>query len=264
MADVTTGEVHSDWMTARHKNLEFNIHTKGRIEITGSLHKYWNAGEHNYNDFTIDNIRETIQHLEHSFNIEPNTARLSNLEYGVNIMTPFDPNDFLKSLICYKFQSFNKMNIKGGFGNDCSLTQYRIKIYNKGLQFNQSRHILRFEKSIKKMEVLSKKHPVFLIDLIDPELHEICRNQLLAAFDDILFNETLNKTILNKPKLKCYNLINNETERLNLNAKGRCDYKKKFNELISQHGKQNFRPLLIDLINEKIDFLKKGNVLTGV
>ena len=57
---------------AFYKGLEFKIYdiTKltayNRITIEGSLHKYWNSGAHNFNDFNISSIMDVQKDLKGS------------------------------------------------------------------------------------------------------------------------------------------------------------------------------------------------------
>ncbi|WP_394776757.1 hypothetical protein [Flavobacterium sp.] len=41
---------------AFYNGLEFLIYDTGIVLLSGSLHKYWNNGSHNYNDFNIDSV----------------------------------------------------------------------------------------------------------------------------------------------------------------------------------------------------------------
>jgi hypothetical protein len=58
---------------ASYNGLEFKIYDTGTISITGSLHKYWNAGAHNYNDFNIYGVLGVLSDLKSKFDIETRT-----------------------------------------------------------------------------------------------------------------------------------------------------------------------------------------------
>lgn len=86
-----TGEQMDNTLVAKHKGLKFFIikskKYKGKYycEVRGSLHKYFNNGKHNTNDFTIKDLKTVINDLHKKFNINPKTAILRNVEFGVNI-----------------------------------------------------------------------------------------------------------------------------------------------------------------------------------
>jgi small multidrug resistance pump len=70
--NVKTGEL-GVYLNAFYRGLEFKIyestetHPNRRATIEGSLHKYWNNGAHNFNDFGINEIQEVIADIENKF-----------------------------------------------------------------------------------------------------------------------------------------------------------------------------------------------------
>jgi hypothetical protein len=94
-------------------NLEFKLFPSGRIQISGSLHKYWNNGYHNYNAFNLNHVLEVIKDLEMKFGIDPFNMRLENLEFGVNISLTYNPNVLLDNLVSFKKRSFDNMKTFG-------------------------------------------------------------------------------------------------------------------------------------------------------
>ncbi|MBL4676395.1 MAG: hypothetical protein JKY70_09365 [Mucilaginibacter sp.] len=259
------------WSQAKFKNLKFSIHENGRIQITGSLHKFWNNGDHNYNDFNVANLKKCIEDLQDMFDINPYTARLSNLEYGVNLVVPFQVSNFIKSIFCYRFKGFNLSNNGSFFGKYLDMAHYKIKIYDKGKQFHRSENILRIEKCIKKMEILSSE-PLYLVDLLNPKIQRKCFDQILKVFDNILFNETLKINALTVPEKKNYELVANESCRWLLfdksksvvaNVKKRSETKRKYIDIISKYGREQYRPLIVLLmVNKFISLTKNGDIST--
>ena len=105
-----TGEL-STYQNAFYKGLEFKIyyptdtHKNGRITVEGSLHKYWNNGAHNFNDFNINSIDEVRQELEDIFNIDFKNCILKQLEIGVNILPPVPTKKILNALLIFDILS---------------------------------------------------------------------------------------------------------------------------------------------------------------
>lgn len=95
--DIKTGVANENDVTAKCENVQFRIRG-GYIEMTGSLHylfnKLNNNGHQNYNDFSLSDIRWTIEYLRRTFNIDPQKMRVHNFEFGYNIKTFFEPNAF--------------------------------------------------------------------------------------------------------------------------------------------------------------------------
>ena len=100
--NVKTGEL-GVYLNAFYRGLEFKIyestetHPNRRATIEGSLHKYWNNGAHNFNDFGINEMQEVIVDIENKFCISSENCVLKSLEIGVNIDPPIKTKTVLKA-----------------------------------------------------------------------------------------------------------------------------------------------------------------------
>jgi hypothetical protein len=98
-SSIKTGEVkENEFPEAEYRGLIFTD-KKSHIEVKGSLHKFYNHGNQNYDDFNFAKIKRAIYILSEQPGIVINRARLTNLEIGVNIITEFNPSELLNSLI---------------------------------------------------------------------------------------------------------------------------------------------------------------------
>ncbi|MDP1995534.1 MAG: hypothetical protein Q8K40_09865, partial [Ignavibacteria bacterium] len=113
--NLTTGEIKTinrngqkvtPSKNASYKGLEFKIYDTGTIILSGSLHKYWNDGAHNYNDFNIESVLWVLRDLKTKFDIEPEQCALKCLEIGINITPPIATNDILDNCFLHKTKSF--------------------------------------------------------------------------------------------------------------------------------------------------------------
>ncbi len=248
--NTITGEVKNQ--TADYKGLKITTYPAGLIEVKGSFHKYYNHGFHNYDDFTITKMSAVVNNLQSDLDLNLFKASINNLEFGFNLNTPFAPNALINSLHCFKWNQFNIMDTKGpGTGKECkSYGQYVVKIYNKGLQYAQPQNILRIEKKVMVMCAL-KFGPLCLSDLLNPQLWEHCKLELIKMFDDVLINEPLETNMLTKNQQRIYNTVVNQSNWINFKKDNRKRYKKAFNEIISKYGKVQYRPIVLKLINDK-------------
>ena len=152
--NTKTGEFNS-----YYKGLEFKIYEPTektmhkRLTIEGSLHKYWNNGAHNFNDFGIVEVNQVVNELEYLFNIDTSFCILRQLEIGVNINPPINTKQVLKPCLKYKTNDIKLVYTKDE-GNYIQATNQRhfIKIYdkkthyvNKGFQIDN--YIMRIEKN---------------------------------------------------------------------------------------------------------------------
>lgn len=251
--NTNTGEIN---YSTKYKGLTIELFSSGRIQIAGSLHKYHNDGQHNWNDFTVSNLNEVLVSLQSDLDINPLKASINNLEFGVNLVTPFCPNSFINDLLCFKWKQFNLMGIKGqGHGKECkAFKQYFVKIYNKGLQYGQPQNILRLEKKVVSMAAL-KFGLLNLSDLLNPDLWQHCKMELINMIDEILIHEPINISLITKNEQRIYNTVVIQRNWIDLDRYKKLRYKKHFNDIVSQYGQQQYRPTIIRLINEKFDQL---------
>ena len=159
------------------------------LTVKGSLHKNQYGGA-NYLEFTWLQLQEQIAHLCNSLCINPSLAQISTLEVGVNVSTPFLVTPFLMSnVINYKGNCFNRYKKDpSGFclGLVCQLTQYVVKIYDKGMQYNLPDNLLRFELRFLKMQSLNRQRIKFLSDLQNFTKVQNLEGMLLNAWNDVL------------------------------------------------------------------------------
>jgi|688.fasta_scaffold38357_8 hypothetical protein len=171
------------------REVKRGVSIKYYLNIRGSFHKNHFNGK-NYQPFNYSDLQYQIRHICKSLFIEPENARISVLEFGVNIITPFNVKAFLdNNVIDFKGKRFDKyLPDKRGLelGLFCRLNQYQIKLYDKGKQNNLDFNLMRFEKKYKKMQVLKKMGIIHLSDLLDRAKVYSLKSLLLKAWNDVL------------------------------------------------------------------------------
>ncbi len=74
----------------------------GNISLSFSLHKFYNAMKYkqlyNYDDFNFYNANEAFNLLKDFIKIEISLALVKAFEVGINIITPTDPDQYMKEL----------------------------------------------------------------------------------------------------------------------------------------------------------------------
>lgn len=165
---LNTGEVQNFNKKSKYQGLDFTIKTNGTSSINGSLHKFYNKGAHNYDDFHYSSIAHSLLRLQTDFGITPEYTSLNNVEFGINIHLPYSPETFINSVINHKGEPFYPMSkaiIKTGKGIECKHDQYYIKIYDKGAQNELGEHTLRIEIKVIRMKYFhDKKIPLKTLD----------------------------------------------------------------------------------------------------
>ena len=232
-------------------SIEFNL------TIDGSLHKNEQGGT-NYLPFTFEALQNQINHIENSLQLTPEFAKITNLEFGVNIPLPFPVFPFLKrNLISYKGQSFNRYNPdRNGvcLGYVCLLSHYSVKIYDKGKQNNLPGNMMRFELRFLKMQKL--KGVKTLADLKSRDKVNTFLPLLLEAWENVLLNDSTINTNLPELKPEQREALKNGTnpkywERLKETNVRRYNYERdRFKKLVATHGK-NEHGNILELIKKE-------------
>ena len=196
-----TGQQITPYKNAFYNGLEFRIYDTGLITLSGSLHKYWNSGAHNYNDFNFEAFLGVLRDLKHKFNITPEQCILKCLEIGINIIPPIPTNELLDYCFLHKTKPFEyQKNSDEGKYKQVQHEHYIIKIYNKALHYKKSfeieTEIMRFEIKYTKMQKLNGRGIFTLQDLANYGLHNF-KDALLNEFNNILFYDN---TIMSKSR----------------------------------------------------------------
>lgn len=171
-----TGEVLKEFCIYHNMKIEIK---SGRIILSGSLHKFWNDGKHNYNDFPESDFYQSLDKLYTIFGITPDQIHLTCLEVGVNIRPPISTADTINGCLIHKRRDFEQqMSHDHAKYHVCRHSNYHFKIYDKGIQYGLKHQLMRIElkafgKHLKTMNVstLSDFYEVdkmtFVLELIN-------------------------------------------------------------------------------------------------
>lgn len=278
--NLTTGELKTvsrngnkvtPCKNASYNGLEFKIYDTGTITITGSLHKYWNEGKHNYNDFNSEAVSEVLNDLKIKFGIEPKQCILKCLEIGINITPPIQTNEILDNCLLHKTKPFEyQKNSFAGRYKQVQHSQYFIKLYNKALHYTSQgfkipTEIMRFEIKYTKMEKLNKMGIYTLQELIDYGLHNF-KNELLNEWQKVLFfDNTIQIDPLSKKleiTLLKYSKEDYWLKLLSNNQKKNFTYHKNQLRKITTNHSENLQNQIAEIIAKKIDFLTINTILS--
>ena len=227
------------------QNFNGNTSVSYFMEIVGSLHKNYYEGQ-NYSPFQINNLQIELSKIERELNISFDLAKLVNIEIGVNINTPFEVTPFLRNnLLSYKGNSFNDyMPDREGFvlGKYCKLSQYSLKIYDKGKQNNLPYNLMRFELRFTKMAIVKNRGVKNLNSLKVTET--VCNliSLLINSWDNVLiYDNSINiKDRKIKPKNRRMLMNGNNPkywEQLKEKNKREFNYQRNlFKQLVKKYG----------------------------
>ena len=188
---------------ASFKNLDFIYYYESkRLCFSGSLHVFYNAingdGEHNNNDFGIDQFYSVLSTFESLWGIKPYNIHISQLEWGYNIKHPYSSDSIIQGCIMHKNVPFKDTFTKtDGTYYVSSKCHYQIKIYNKALQHKiNSKQILRIERKQTNYSIYCRKYGIgqSLQDLIDSNFIGLMDNLIENWNEIVFFDHTITST----------------------------------------------------------------------
>lgn len=215
----------------------------------GSLHKYYNCGIHNADQFTFEKLTESIHGFTTTLGIDPKECEIHGLEIGVNLELSHTPLRMLKNVVSYGskgFTAINKRNARKGL--QCSLKQYAVKIYDKGEQSDISDiNVIRFEVSVSKMQVIKVHDIITLADLqVKDKVFSLVRELQKAAKNIIWTDSTVNLRPLTSREQKQWLSFSNPLIWARMSKHTRTRAVRSWEILLNKYGE---KPDLISAIN---------------
>jgi hypothetical protein len=199
-----TGKPKAEHRKAKFNNLQFVYYPEtGRMLFAGSLHKFYNHGIHNHNDFTVNRFWRAIRRLKEQFGITPKNIKINQLEWGVNVVLPIKTSTFLNHcLFISNKRVINTMDTRQAKYHLATFDEYCIKLYDKGLQHKLKGDLLRFERKQKDYNKYCSIHHIgqTLFNLIESNFIGL-KATLLNDWERLLF---VDPELTNHPKYLKY------------------------------------------------------------
>lgn len=167
--------------------LQFIVYPSGRTILHGSFHKYAQGGS-NWGDFTYTQFLATVAELCDTFNLDPVSLRLLQLEAGANFIPALHTARTLDAIICHREgHAFTPMRSKGGrsLGRVMERDQYSVKVYDKGRQYQRPGDLLRFELKFTKARPFQRLNIYTLNDLLSQDAWQRLQDRVLAVYDEL-------------------------------------------------------------------------------
>ncbi len=249
---------------AMYKNLKIEISTNlktkfSTINITGSIHKYAQNNT-NHQDFNFANVKDTINELCNTLHLNPSNCLLHHIEFGLNINPVHSTTDILNSIILCKGIDYEKKEFNNtGYLKSFEFSQYKIKIYDKGKQYDLNNNLLRFEVKVQRMQYLHSKGIKIntLYDLTTSVFYTDLLKVIISNIDNILFYDYRIEQlkILNKNDLLIMAKGANPQHWIKLKnlVSGNTFYKKvnEFKTLVSKYAPTDLKTELKNIVSNK-------------
>jgi hypothetical protein len=175
-----------EFVTKSYKNLYFKKY-QNRLEITGSIHYFFNNGLHNANDFYFSDCIDTIMQIQDIFSLDLGKCFLINLEYGVNINPIIQVSELIHNLVYHEKRQFTRPTIHFNYKIAGNEAYKQIKAYDKSVQFpNQCKNMFRFEVKTKQAKFIHSLGLFTLQDLTNKNNYNLLSVSLLKEWDNVL------------------------------------------------------------------------------
>lgn len=254
--NTETGEVFGTHEAAflriraeRDAVMKLQLFPSGRLLITGSLHKFYHGVNHT--DFLLSDLFKSISSICEAIGIAPVAGHILQMEYGVNIRTPFAPKELLSRLICMKYRSFNAMKPLHCIGRDCYIGDWGVKIYDKGKQYGLPDHLLRMEKKVTNSRFLRKMNIQTLADFTPAGLERLVED-FVVMFRHVLVNDRSIKddSLTGRQRLALANYRNPGYWEV-LSRHAAHNARKRFDLLIGKYGNETYLNTVLKLTEAK-------------
>jgi hypothetical protein len=262
----------AEYKSMTFKTFDYSWKPKKMVTILGSLHKYYNGGEHNANDFGISQLHKTVFEFCNKFQIPAHLIELQSHEIGLNIPVEFPPSeDFFDKLVVLqsaggsvKGSPIDSKDRKGfSFGRlFCISNQYQLKIYGK------ADYLLRVELRIQKVQKLEDCEALngfkfdTLLDFCNPlALETICRELLIKTFDKILIDEyiqepdeqSLDNNRISADDYLFYTKYMNPANWTGVKGYDKRKVMNRLNNLFNKYGSYSIKETIISRLNQKLE-----------
>lgn len=252
-----TGDIIEYPITCTWDVFKFELKSATRLEITGSLHKYWNKGT-NENDFKYTDIKTAIQNFCTDLNLDPKLAKLINLEIGVNVNPVYSASEIIEDLVCYKNE--RPLRPYEGRKNHFYFIEFKkgdhyLKVYDKGKQY-KTVNTLRIEYKEMRSRALISCGADTLNDLTNIKVLTLLGGKLVQYCKFLVFNDsTLNIEDLSKKDLSKYLIMANPNNwKIKKGEKNSTIYRKEktFISIVQKYGKRDIYSYIETLVNDKV------------
>ena len=232
-------------LTAKYKNLLFEIYRNGFICVKGSLHVYFNNGEHNHNDFTIDNFIWVLKDLQLRFGIIPAKTSIRHLEFGLNIDELIYPTPRIIQNLMFQagkgkepmIFKYEKQKTKSEF-KTTERDEYTLKVYDKSLHYGLNSNILRFECKAHVGSSLKSIGIHYLSDLLNSDIRVNLGQRLISLWDEVVLNDWTIRTdeLSSKDQIKLKDW-KNANYWIDLHKETRVKNRNKFSKELAEYRK---------------------------
>lgn len=176
------GEFHNGKVKISNLIIELPKFCRKNAIIRGSIHKYFNDGKHNKNDFHLSEYQKVSKDLYLDFDLDDTKTKITTIELGANIKVQ-DIEYILSSVAMFQWKEISTVKQSNFYLREFNGDQFKVKIYTK------AKNILRFEVVLKKSQEVQRVakgcYCRGLYDLTNSKLWKQFTKYVLKRFDQL-------------------------------------------------------------------------------
>lgn len=239
--------------------LQFIVYPSGRAILGGSWHKYAQGGT-NHGDFTLSEFRAAVGEVCKTFALDPFALHLLQCEAGANVQVPGTAADVLHALVCHgpgidfeRHRWFQDRII----ARKAIRTEYEVKIYDKGGQYQLDRELLRIEVKFTKARQFQKLNIHTLGDLLHPDAWQRLELRIRDIYDELTIAEpSFDLPNLTASDCMFATLATTAAYWQGLTKEGRYKARNRYTELVEQFAPRNLKAEVRALLSDKFALLR--------
>jgi hypothetical protein len=270
-----TGELlGTDARCAEYGRMTFTNYPSGRTTMHGSFHKHAHGA--NWDEYTFTQFLETVDELCRTFDLDPHTLHLLQLEAGANLRPSLSTRNTLQAIVCHRDGNpFSAMRSWTGrsLGLELYRDQFGIKIYDKGFQYGLPFDLLRYEVKFTKAAPLHRMGIYTLNDLLNPGAWRQLQARILGIYDELFILEpSITKAPLT-PSQRTFTTVATAPGYWQGLTKGqRYKARARYADIVEQFASSNLKGelreelvgKLNDLLNDAETTVEKGDPFTNI
>lgn len=255
--------------------LQFIVYPRGRTILHGSFHKYAHGGA-NWSDYTFTEFLATVADLCGTFDLDPHTLRLLQLEAGANVEPQLRTARMLQAIVCHRNgHPFAPMRSNRGasLGIVMQRDQYAVKIYDKGRQFGLPADLLRIEVKFRKALPFQRLGIFTVNDLLNPDAWQRLRAKVLTTYGDLFIAEpSIERPSLTRSQRTFVELARTANYWHELTKGKRHKARARYADIVQRYAGRDLkddlgrtlRDKLNDLLNVPSTTTARGDVFTNI
>lgn len=225
------------------------------LEMRGSFHRLCHGD--NWQDFTQADYARTLQEFCDFFKLFEGSLVFLNIEFGLNVIPPVPTKEVLPRVLFHRTTRPVPMLPPANGIVVVRKGHYRLKMYDKAMQFGLPGELMRFEVHLDRMARLKPLGILNADDLLDPSKWLHAEQFVLAKFQELFLLDTeISTDLVSQQQAQMLAQAEDWSSWIGLRPNGRYKRRKSLERLYAMHSDPCIRGELMARMSEKFKLLR--------